>query len=111
MTAITPKKALLTMLLVAGVCGWPMAAVVQAQRAPANPPGANAPAPMQNAPSQFDSQSKEAQRKGENLSERLDRTDGVIKPPAHADSGIYVTPPATGDAIMVPPPEKQVTPK
>lgn len=99
----------LAVMLVAGVCGWPMISAQAQTAAPAqNPPGASA----QNAPSQFDSQAREAERKGENLSERLDRTDGVIKPPAHADTDIHVTPPPTGDSMAVPPPDKQqVAPK
>jgi hypothetical protein len=57
----------------------------------------------QNAPSQFDSQA--GNRKNETLSERLDRTDGVIKPPAHVDPGIHETPPPTGDKGIVLPPQ------
>jgi len=96
-------------VLMAGISGWPMISAQAQTAVPAqNPPGANA----QNAPAQFDSQSKEAERKGENLSERLDRTDGVIKPPAHADSDIHVVSPPTGDSMAVPPPAKQqVMPK
>ena len=109
MSSKTARTSLIVMLA-AGVCGWPVISTQVQTAAPSqNPPGANAPS--QNAPSQFDSQSKEAQRKGENLSERLDRTDGVIKPPPHADSDIHVTPPATGDSMSIPPPDKQVTPK
>ena len=69
--------------------------------------------PGTNAPSQFDSQSRQSQRQGENLSDRLERSDGVIKPPAHADTDIHVTPPATGDKMAVPPSavEKNATPK
>ena len=104
----TPRTSL-AIVLIAGACGWPViSAQAQTAARPSNPPGANA----QNAPSQFDSQPKEAERKGENLSERLDRTDGVIKPPANADSDIHVTPPPTGDSMAVPPPDKQqVSPK
>ena len=95
-------------MFAASISGWSMISAQAQTAAPEqNPPGANA----QNAPSQIDSQSKEAERKGENLSERLDRTDGVIQPPAHADKDIHVTPPPTSDSMAVPPPEKQTTPK
>lgn len=57
-------------------------------------------APGENAPSQFDSQA----RKGDqNLSERLDRSGGVIHPPSNVDSGMHVAPPATGDKMPVVP--------
>jgi hypothetical protein len=57
-------------------------------------------APGENAPSQFDSQA----RKGDqNLSERLDRSGGVIHPPGDVDSGMHVAPPATGDKMPVVP--------
>jgi hypothetical protein len=69
----------------------------------------------QNAPRHFDSQ---ASPQGDRtLSERLDRSGGVISPPAHVDPDIHVTPPATGDKMpVVPPPgsrggDPNVTPK
>jgi hypothetical protein len=56
--------------------------------------------PGQNAPSQFDSQA----RKGDqNLSDRLDRSGGVIHPPGNVDPEIHVAPPATGDKMPVVP--------
>lgn len=61
-----------------------------------NPPGTN-------APSQSDSQSRQSQRNDENLTDRLKRSGGVIKPPEHADQDIHLTPPATGDQMSVPP--------
>jgi hypothetical protein len=62
-------------------------------------PGPSA-APAENAPTQFDSQA----RKGDqNLSERLDRSGGVIHPPGNVDSGMHVAPPATGDKMPVVP--------
>ena len=58
----------------------------------------------QNAPEHFDSQAQP--RRNETLTERLDRTDGVIKPPAHVDPEIHEQPPATGDrGIVIPPPD------
>jgi hypothetical protein len=57
-------------------------------------------APGQNAPSQFDSQA----RKGDqNLSDRLDRSGGVIHPPGNVDPEIHVAPPVTGDKMPVVP--------
>jgi hypothetical protein len=62
-------------------------------------PGPSA-APGQNAPSQFDSQ---ARRGDQNLSDRLDRSGGVIRPPGNVDPGMHVPPPATGDKMPVVP--------
>jgi hypothetical protein len=53
----------------------------------------------QNAPRQFDSQSRK--NGDQTLSERLDRSDGVINPPAHVDRGMLREPPPTGDGEMV----------
>jgi hypothetical protein len=58
-----------------------------------------APAP-QNEPRHFDSQAQRDQ----NLSNRLERSDGVIAPPTHVDPDIHVSPPATGDKMPVVPP-------
>ena len=66
-------------------------------------------APEQNAPSQFDAQSR--QQRGQTLSERLDRSDGVIRPPGNVDPKIGVAPPATGDKMPVVPPDPNVKPK
>ena len=61
--------------------------------------GPNA-APGENAPGQFDSQV----RKGDqNLSDRLDRSGGVIRPPGNVDPEMHVPPPATGDKMPVVP--------
>ena len=76
--------------------------------------------PGTNAPSQFDSQSQQSQRNDENLTDRLKRSGGVIKPPEHTDRDIHLMPPATGDRMSVPPSsippnknpdEKEGTPK
>jgi hypothetical protein len=61
--------------------------------------GPNA-APGQNAPGQFDSQ---ARNRDQNLSDRLDRSGGVIHPPGNVDPDIRVPPPATGDKMPVVP--------
>src|SRR5262249_32099478 len=66
-------------------------------------------APEQNAPSQFDAQSR--QQRDQTLSERLDRSDGVIRPPSNVDPKIGVAPPATGDKMPVVPPDPNVKPK
>ena len=58
------------------------------------------PAPGQNAPGQFDSQ---ARNRDQNLSDRLDRSGGVIHPPGNVDPEIRVPPPATGDKMPVVP--------
>ena len=63
------------------------------------------PPKEQNAPEHFDSQAEKSKRNNETLSERLDRTDGVIHPPAHIDPKIRETPPPTGDrGIIIPGP-------
>ena len=62
-------------------------------------PGPNT-APGQNAPGQFDSQARNG---AQNLSDRLDRSGGVIRPPDNVDPGMHVPPPATGDKMPVVP--------
>jgi hypothetical protein len=57
-------------------------------------------APGLNAPSQFDSQ---AGKSDQNLSDRLDRSGGVIQPPRNVDPDMHVPPPATGDKMPVVP--------
>ena len=57
--------------------------------------------PDQNAPSQFDAQSTQPQQREQNLSERLDRSGGVIRPPDSVDPEMRVTPPLTGDNMPV----------
>ena len=56
--------------------------------------------PDQNAPAQFDLQ---AQTQGQTLSERLDRSNGVIRP-RNVDPEMRVPPPATADKMPVVPP-------
>ena len=95
-------------LAVAASAFGPAGSFAQTATPDQNPPGTN-------APSQFDSQARQSQRSGENLSDRLSRSNGVIKPPANTDKDIHLTPPATGDQMTVPPSanpaEKNATPK
>src|SRR5205823_1988157 len=49
----------------------------------------------QNAPRKFDSQTRKDG--DQSLSERLDRSDGVIKPPTHVDRGMLPAPPPSSD--------------
>jgi hypothetical protein len=58
------------------------------------PPAKN---PDQNAPRHFDS----SKDKGKTLSEHLEKSDGIIKPPANVDPDIHEQAPATGDQGMV----------
>jgi hypothetical protein len=78
-------------------------------------PQSNAAAPKdQNAPEHFDSQASRSNRGNETLSDRLDRTDGVIRPPARVDPEIHEAPPPTGDkdiVIPAPPPGSNPAPK
>lgn len=67
----------------------------------------------QNAPQHFDSQGKKGN--DQSLTERLDRSDGVIRPPSHVDRDMLQSPPPTSDGDMVikprPDSEQQVQPK
>jgi hypothetical protein len=56
--------------------------------------------PDQNAPAKFDSQ---AQTKDQTLSERLNRSDGVIRP-RNVDPEMRVPPPTSADKMPVVPP-------
>jgi hypothetical protein len=55
--------------------------------------------PEENAPTQFDSQ---VPSRSQNLSERLDRSDGVIRP-RNVDPEMHVPPPATSDKMPIVP--------
>jgi hypothetical protein len=55
--------------------------------------------PDQNEPGHFDSQGRK--QTDQTLSERLDRTDGVIKPPVHVDRDMVQQPPPSADGEMV----------
>lgn len=96
MATATKSQIAASLILVASACSLALAAQAQTSA-----PGKNPGSTSQDAPAQFDTQAD--QRKGESLSERLDRSDGVIKPPAHADSEIHVAPPSTGDKMAIPP--------
>jgi len=72
-----------------------------AAHAQTSAPNKNPGSAIQDSPSHFDAQADH--RKGESLSERLDRSDGVIKPPTQADSDMHVAPPPTGDKMAIPP--------
>jgi hypothetical protein len=56
-------------------------------------------APDHNAPAQFDSQ---APSRDQNLSDRLNHSDGVIRP-RNVDPEMHVPPPATGDGMPIVP--------
>ena len=89
------------------VLGLVTAGTALAQSTSPNPNNA----PEQNAPSQFDAQSR--QQRDRTLSERLDRSDGVIRPPNNVDPQMSLSPPSTGDKMpVVPaPPDPTVKPK
>src|SRR5262245_52360049 len=72
-----------------------MAAQAAAQTTGSAPPDKS---DEHNSPAHFDSQGKKGA--DQTLSERLDRTDGVIRPPNHVDREIVQAPPATGDGGM-----------
>jgi hypothetical protein len=59
--------------------------------------------PDQNAPKQFDAESTQQQQRNQNLSERLNRSGGVIRPPDSVDPEMRVAPPPTGDKMPVVP--------
>jgi hypothetical protein len=84
--------------LVVGVVVATMRIAPGQERAPGSTlqkPEADAPKPSPSLPST-----------GETLSERLDRSDGVIKPPAGVDPGMHVAPkdPNAGSNMPVIPP-------
>ena len=93
-------------LMTAGALLWAGNGFAQtSESAPNATPG------EQNAPQHFDSQTR---KNGDrSLSERLDRTDGVIKPPTHVDRGMLQDPPPSADSDMVikPPTDQQAKPK
>jgi hypothetical protein len=90
------KSIILSCLCVCGGLWFAAAVAAAAPAAERIPPGT----PDQNAPSQFDSQ---AHTGDQNLSQRLDRSGGVIHPPGNVDPGMHITPPATGDKMPVVP--------
>jgi hypothetical protein len=57
----------------------------------------------QNAPSQFDADSTQPPERNQNLSDRLDRSSGVIRPPDSVDPEMRVAPPPTADKMPVVP--------
>lgn len=65
----------------------------------------------QNVPEHFDSQTRK--NGDQSLSERLDRSDGVIKPPTHVDRGMVQDPPPSADSDMVvkPTPDSRAKPQ
>lgn len=66
----------------------------------------------QNAPEHFDSQAKKPGEQSKSLSQRLDQSNGVIKPPANVDPEIHETPPPTRDNnVITPPAAQQAQPK
>ena len=109
--AIKKPSIVLAIVAVAGLAAG--SAFAQSAAPKPTPPGTN-------APSQFDAQAGQSRNAGEDLSDRLSRSNGVIKPPAHADADIHLTPPPTGDQMNLPPSalppaknptEKEATPK
>jgi hypothetical protein len=79
------------------------AALAQTPTAPGTaPPGSANSIPEKIEPQQ-PGQSPSV-RPGEPLSETLDRTDGVLKPPAGVDLQMHVPPPETGSNMPVIPP-------
>jgi hypothetical protein len=103
------KLTLIPAMVAFGLAITSAAALGQSQ-----PSGPSA-APDQNAPSHFDAQA--GQGRDLSLSERLDRSGGVIHPPSHVDPEMPVTPPTTRDKMpIVPPPggpggDQRVKPK
>src|SRR5690242_4201183 len=86
-----------------------LAADGYAQTSGVAPPAGKAP--DQNAPQHFDSQDKK--QSDQTLSERLDKTDGVIRPPTHVDRDMVQSPPPSADSEMSikPPRDQQVKPQ
>src|SRR5215213_6971789 len=97
------------------------ASVAGAQTAPAqstdpSKPGSDQSTPFD--PKQDPRSTSTTARPGETLSERLDRTDGVIRPPSDLNPDMSVRPPVPdpGTTPVIPPPgspggDPRVTPK
>jgi hypothetical protein len=87
----------------------------------AQAPAPNAPSPPTSdssspADPRQDPRSTGSTRPGETLSERLDRSDGVIRPPADIAPDNTIRPPDTGTTPVIPPPgspggDQRITPK
>jgi len=86
-----------------------LAADGHAQTSGVAPPDGKGPG--QKAPPHFDSQGKK--QNDQTLSERLDRSDGVIRPPTHVDRDMVQSPPPSADNEMAikPPKDQQVKPQ
>jgi hypothetical protein len=97
------------------------ATIAVAQTAPAqssdpNKPGSDQSVPID--PKQDPRSTTTSARPGETLSERLDRTDGVIRPPSDLNPDMSVRPPVPdpGTTPVIPPPgssggDQRVEPK
>ena len=79
--------------------GWAQGAPVQPQ-----PKDPNMPSPQNTVPEKIDP--KPTGTTGGSLSDKLERTDGVIKPPTGIDSGITTPAPVPnpGTTPVIPPP-------
>ncbi|HWM49609.1 MAG TPA: hypothetical protein VNR11_22130 [Xanthobacteraceae bacterium] len=78
------------LLLTAGGALAQTSGNAQADKAPAD----------QNAPQHFD-RKESGKQDNQTLSERLDQSNGVIKPPRHVDPEMHQPPPPTADQEMV----------
>jgi len=84
-----------TLFAVTATVCWIMVAISVAHTATLPPDGAGA---VQTVPEAGNSGSS-----NEPLSNKLDRQNGVIHPPAGVDSGMAQTPPAAGKTPVIPP--------
>ena len=86
------------------VCGWSLQAAAQSlpsqQKAPNMPPPASAPA------EKFNDQDPEATGSSPSLSDKLQRSDGVIRPPDNGATDMKVPAPVQepGTTPVIPPP-------
>lgn len=97
-----------------GILGYLFALTIPAtvgiaQTAPVQPSDPSKPGPDQSPPvdpKQDPRSTTTTARPGETLSERLDRTDGVIKPPTDLNPDMSVRPPVPnpGTTPVIPPP-------
>jgi hypothetical protein len=85
--------------------GMSIAALAQTPIQPPRDP--NMPAPKDTIPevvAPHDPSTTGSTGSGGTLSDKLEKSDGVIKPPPNAGSGMVIKPPVTGTMPVIPPP-------
>jgi hypothetical protein len=89
-------------LLMAGVVGTASAALAQTPVQP-QPRDPNMPSPHRTVPDKIEGGPGDTTGSTGTLSDRLEKSDGVIRPPVEG-GGRTITPPDTGTTPVIPPP-------